>query len=534
MWCVVRQRLRITHHAPRIMDSIAILDFGSQYTQLIARRVRKLQVYCELFPHDAPAERVLALRPKAFILSGGPNSVYDPDAPKLPDYVLKSGLPVLGICYGMQLLAQALGGQVRASDHREYGPATLTQTAPSLILPDTNFKIWASHGDQVDLPPPGFHVVATSENCSIAAMEDPVRKLFGLQFHPEVNHTQQGWAYFSHFLEIANVKAEWTPISIIEESLTKIRAQVGDAPVFAAVSGGVDSSVAAALVHRAVGDQLTCLFVDTGLLRAGEPQMVVEAFRETLGAKLIAVNAAEEFLDALSGVADPEQKRKIIGEKFIRIFEREALTPALAPKGKEKRRFLVQGTIYPDVVESRGPERPAAAKIKTHHNVGGLPEDLGFELVEPLRYLFKDEVRAVGLELGLRESLVWRQPFPGPGLAVRCLGEVTWERLETLRAADKILTDELGRAGLLRNGTAQAFAVLLPVRSVGVMGDGRTYQEVCALRAVTTDDFMTADWARLPYDVLARISSRIVNEIKGINRVVYDITSKPPATIEWE
>jgi GMP synthase (glutamine-hydrolysing) len=523
------------------MDAIAILDFGSQYSQLIARRVREAQVYCELFPWEAPAEKVLALRPQAFILSGGPNSVYDPGAPALPDYVLKSGVPVLGICYGMQLLAQALGGHVAASNQREYGRAQLRATGVSgLQFPSSSFQVWMSHGDKVDQLPPGFRAAAESDNCPIAAMEDPARKIFALQFHPEVNHTEHGRAIIRAFIQAAGLKAEWTPGSVVQEAVARIRAQVGNAPVVAAVSGGVDSSVAAALVQRAVGGQLTCIFVDTGLMRAGEPQSVVETFGPALGARLVAVNAAEEFLEALGGVTDPERKRQIIGEKFIRIFEREALRAARLPspagsEGKEQAaRYLVQGTIYPDVVESRGPERQSAAKIKTHHNVGGLPNDLGFELVEPLRYLFKDEVRAVGLELGLPEALVWRQPFPGPGLAVRCLGQITWERLETLRAADKIVTDELSAAGMLRTETAQAFAVLLPVRAVGVMGDGRTYHEVCAIRAVTTDDFMTADWARLPPDLLAQISSRIVNEVKGINRVVYDITSKPPATIEWE
>lgn len=531
------------------MDSIAILDFGSQYTQLIVRRIREAHVYCELFPHDAPPERVLALQPKAFILSGGPNSVYEAGAPQLPEYVLRSGLPVLGICYGMQLLARNLGGHVVASTRREYGRAQLQITDPTSQLfqelevtgsnahPST-FSVWASHGDKVDRAPAGFRVVAESDHCPIAAMEAPAHGYFALQFHPEVNHTEHGRAILQNFLRAAQVKAEWTPGSMVEEAVAKVRAQVGEARVIAGVSGGVDSTVAAALVHRAVGDRLTCLFVDTGLLRAGEAEAVIETFRDNLHARLIAVNAAEEFLDALNGVTDPEQKRSLIGEKFIRIFEREARRLLPSPPGRgaggESVRFLVQGTIYPDVVESAGPEQQTAAKIKTHHNVGGLPKDLNFQLVEPLRYLFKDEVRAVGLELGLPEALVWRQPFPGPGLAVRCLGEVTWERLERLRAADKIVTDELGAAGLLRSETAQAFAVLLPVRSVGVMGDGRTYQEVCALRAVTTEDFMTADWARLPYDVLARISSRIVNEVSGINRVVYDISSKPPATIEWE
>ncbi len=537
------------------MDSIAILDFGSQYSQLIARRVREAHVYCQLFPHNAPAEQVLALDPRGFILSGGPNSVYDPGAPGLPDYVLASGRPVLGICYGMQLLAQALGGHVAAFPEREYGRALVTPLPPassspqlpitsyhlppthpqspasSFPLPASPFHAWMSHGDQVDRLPPGFQALASSDNCAYAAMADPARKLFAIQFHPEVNHTEHGREILRAFLAVTGARAEWTPGSMVADAVAGVRARVGGAPVVAAVSGGVDSSVAAALVQRAVGDHLTCIFVDTGLLRAGAPEAVAQTFRDTLGARLVAVNAVEEFLEALAGVADPEQKRKIIGEKFIRIFEREAVRAA---GGGSAARFLVQGTIYPDVVESAGPERQVAAKIKTHHNVGGLPADLGFELVEPLRFLFKDEVRAVGLELGLPEGMVWRQPFPGPGLAVRCLGEVTWGRLETLRAADKIVTDELGAAGLLRHGTAQAFAVLLPVRSVGVMGDYRTYQEVCAIRAVTTDDFMTADWARLPHDLLARLSSRIVNEVKGINRVVYDISSKPPATIEWE
>jgi GMP synthase (glutamine-hydrolysing) len=514
------------------MDSIAILDFGSQYSQLIARRVREAQVYCELFPHDASPDQVLAGRPKAFILSGGPNSVYDDGAPGLPAYVLESGLPVLGICYGMHLLARALGGKVAGSTRREYGRAQVRPAASSILLPESVFQAWMSHGDTVERMPAGFAATAVSDNCPVAAMEDLARGRFALQFHPEVNHTEHGREILAAFVRAAGVRPEWTPGSVVEEAVARVRRQVGSAPVVAGVSGGVDSTVAAALVQKAVGAQLTCIFVDTGMLRAGEGEAVVSAFHRTLGAELVAVSAAEEFLDALSGVEEPEGKRRIIGEKFIRIFEREALRAA-GPGGK-RAAFLVQGTIYPDVVESRGPERQTAAKIKTHHNVGGLPADLGFELVEPLRYLFKDEVRKVGLQLGLPEELVWRQPFPGPGLAVRCLGAVTWERLGILRAADKILTDELAAEGMLHEETAQAFVVLLPVRSVGVMGDGRTYQEVCAIRAVTTEDFMTADWARLPHELLARISSRIVNEVKGINRVVYDITSKPPATIEWE
>lgn len=514
------------------MDSIAILDFGSQYSQLIARRVREARVYCELFPWDAAPDKVLALKPKAFILSGGPNSVYEPDAPALPGYVLDSGLPVLGICYGMQLMARALSGHVAGSDRREYGRVELKFSTASALVPHHiahfPFHVWMSHGDKVDSVPSGFAATATSENCPIAAMEDAARKRYAIQFHPEVNHTQYGREIIGAFIEQAGLKAEWTPGSIAEEAVAKIRAQVGKEKVLAAVSGGVDSTVAAALVHRAVGDQLTCFYIDTGLMRQGESDQVIAAFRENLHAKLCPVNAVEDFMEALAGVTEPERKRKIIGEKFIRLFEREARELGHDAK------FLAQGTIYPDVVESSGKGREQAAKIKTHHNVGGLPDDLQFELVEPLRFLFKDEVRAVGTELGLPDELVWRQPFPGPGLAIRCLGEVTWDRLEKLRAADKIFTDELRAAGMLRGDTAQAFAVLLPVKSVGVMGDGRTYEETIVLRAVTTNDFMTADWARLPYDLLARVSSRIVNEVKGVNRVAYDVSSKPPATIEWE
>jgi len=548
------------------MDSIAIIDFGSQYSQLTARRVREAHVYCELFPHDAPPDQVLALDPKGISRSGCPNSVYDPGAPELPAYVLQTGVPVLGICYGMQLLAQALGGKVEASNRREYGRASLTITQtdsplfqqaisqrpsatghlphlprsqvpgsairdlphlPRMHVPGSALSVWMSHGDRVTLVPPGFAVTAASAGCAIAAMADESRGIYALQFHPEVNHTERGREILDAFLQVTGAERTWTPASVIAEAVARVQAQVGDGKVIAGVSGGVDSSVAAALVQQAVGDRLMCIFVDHGLLRIGEADEVVQTFRQRLGAKLIAVNAVEEFLEALAGVTDPEQKRRIIGEKFIRTFEREARRLGEA-------RFLVQGTIYPDVVESAGPGRRQAARIKTHHNVGGLPQDMRFELVEPLRYLFKDEVRAVGLELGLPETMVWRQPFPGPGLAVRCLGEITWERLETLRAADAIVTGELGATGMLRGETAQAFAVLLPVRSVGVMGDGRTYAETVAVRAVTTDDFMTADWAHLPYDLLARISNRIVNEVPGVNRVVYDISSKPPATIEWE
>ncbi len=521
---------------PLMQDGIAILDFGSQYAQLIARRVREAQVYCELFPWNASPEEVMALRPKGFILSGGPASVYAPGAPQVPEYVLESGLPILGICYGMQALTHALGGQVAPAAAREYGPAEIETLAANPLLPEGALPVWMSHGDRIEAPPPGFRPLAQTDNAPIAAMGDLETARFGVQFHPEVHHTPGGAEILRRFVvEVCGAKPDWTPDSIIAESVERVRLQVGEAQVLAAVSGGVDSSVATALVHQAVGDQLVAVFVDNGLLRQGEAKQVVETFQRTLGVELVVVDAVDEFMGALAGVTAPEEKRKIIGEKFIRIFEAQAAQLNQPP-------FLVQGTIYPDVVESSAPDRSQAHRIKTHHNVGGLPEDMQFELVEPLRYCFKDEVRAVGEALSLPDELVWRQPFPGPGLAVRCLGEVNPERLARLRSADAILREELAEAGLLRmsreggklSGSAQAFAVLLPVRTVGVMGDLRTYQEAVALRAVTTEDFMTADWARLPYDVLGRIANRIVNEVDGINRVVYDITSKPPATIEWE
>jgi GMP synthase (glutamine-hydrolysing) len=509
--------------------SLAILDFGSQYAQLIARRVREAHVYCELFPWDAPADQVLALEPRGFILSGGPASVYAEGAPTLLPYILESKLPILGLCYGMQLLAYTLGGDVAHAAEREYGPATIQPLIPGSML-DAISNVWMSHGDRITRLPEGFIALAKSSNSPIAAMGDFARRYFAVQFHPEVKHTPGGAALLEHFaVDICGCVPDWTPASIIEESVARIRAQVGGERVLAAVSGGVDSSVAAALVHKAIADQQVAVFVDTGLLRQGEPEQVVKTFRQQMGAELVAVQAGDQFFAALKGVTDPEQKRKIVGEKFIRIFEQEAKKLG-APK------FLVQGTIYPDVVESAAPDRNKAARIKSHHNVGGLPEHMEMALVEPLRYLFKDEVRAVGEALGLPEAMVWRQPFPGPGLCVRCLGEVTPERVARLRQADAIFTGELSSAGLLGKGagTSQAFAVLLPVRSVGVMGDERTYQEACAIRAVVTEDFMTADWARIPYDLLARVANRIVNEVPGINRVVYDITSKPPATIEWE
>jgi len=510
------------------MNSIAILDFGSQYAQIIARRVREVNVYCELFAWDAPREKIFSINPKGFILSGGPKSVYEVGAPYIQRFILESGLPILGICYGMQALTHALGGEVSPSFEREYGSAILEPLIPSIL--SVLSQVWMSHGDKITRMPDGFIALAKSGNSPFAAMGDMQRKYFGVQFHPEVHHTPNGTELLKHFaIDICNVKPEWTPRSIIDESVKRIREQVGDKRVLAAVSGGVDSAVAAALVHKAVGGQLVTVFVDTGLLRHKEGEQVASALRGRLGVELITVEASAEFLGALKGITDPEQKRKIVGEKFIRIFEAQA-----EKVGRPK--FLVQGTIYPDVVESSASDRNTAEKIKTHHNVGGLPEDMKFELVEPLKYLFKDEVRLVGEALGLSESLVWRQPFPGPGLTVRCLGECTPERISRLRAADSILLEELSNAGFIGKGaqTSQAFMVLLPVKSVGVMGDQRTYQETAAIRAVTTEDFMTADWVRLPHDLLAKISNRIVNEVDGINRVVYDITSKPPATIEWE
>lgn len=504
--------------------------------------MREAHVYCVLAPWHAHGDDILALEPCGFILSGGPSSVYEKEAPQLPSYVLESGLPILGICYGMQLLAHCLGGRVARSAHREYGPATLTVDALGNSLfrdweseNGTHFRVegdprqvWMSHGDRVERLPKGFVSLAHTENSAHAAAADLGRRYYALQFHPEVAHTPQGATLLRSFaLDVCGCRPDWTPESFIERQVKAIRRRVGQGRVLLGLSGGVDSAVAAALIHRAIGEQLTCIFVNHGLLRQGEAEQVVETFRRRRGMQLIAVNAVEEVLSALERVTDPEEKRRIVGEKFVRVFEREA-------RRLGRIDFLAQGTIYPDVIESAGADKPDAQTIKTHHNVGGLPDDMSFELVEPLRLLFKDEVRRLGQALGLPDDIIWRQPFPGPGLAIRCLGEVTWERLERLRAADAIYIDELRRASMLRDDTQQAFAVLLPVRSVGVMGDGRTYEEVIALRAVTTDDFMTADWARLPHDLLARVSRRIVNEVQGVNRVVFDITSKPPGTIEWE
>ena len=509
-------------------ETIIILDYGSQTTQLIARRVRELHVYAEILPWYAGPERVTALSPKGFILSGGPNSVYDENAPTLPDYVLDAQIPVLGICYGMQVLTQRMGGNVVPGAEREYGPAhvrVVDPVAPLFVdLPDS-LPVWMSHGDRVEALPEGFRVLARSENDIIAAIGDDARRMYGTQFHPEVHHTPQGAEILRRFLyDICGCAGTWTPETFIEQAVARVRAQVGQETVVLGLSGGVDSAVVAALLHKSVGEQLTCIFVDTGLLRRDEAKQVEATFHETLSMKLVMVDASERFLTALAGVTDPEEKRRIIGEQFIRVFEAEA-------RRLNDAKFLAQGTIYPDVIESAGSE--SAHRIKSHHNVGGLPEDMDLALVEPLRDLFKDEVRQVGLALGLAEKLVWRHPFPGPGLAVRILGEITPERVATLQAADVIFLDALWEAGLYRE-TSQAFAVLLPVRSVGVMGDERTYANAVALRAVTTEDFMTADWARLPYDLLGKVANRIVNEVAGVNRVVYDVTSKPPATIEWE
>ena len=512
---------------PITHDTVIVLDFGSQYSQLITRRVREAGVYSELLPHDTPWSDIEAKHVRGVILSGGPASVYETGAPQLPDWVLEKGLPVFGICYGMQLIARALGGSVEAADKREYGPATLaiTDSTSSPIfagLPET-IDVWMSHGDHVTGLPEGFVELGRSDNAPCAAIARG--STVAIQFHPEVAHTPLGSTVIRNFLyEVCGLQPTWTAGSFIEQAIDQIRLQVGTGKVLLGLSGGVDSSVAAALIHRAIGDQLTPVFVNNGLLRQDEAELVREVFARHFGMKLAYADASDRFLDRLLGVTDPEQKRKIIGETFIRVFEAEA----------EKAgpfQFLAQGTLYPDVIESATRDTKAAVKIKTHHNVGGLPEDLQFELVEPLKYLFKDEVRAVGRELGLPPEIVERQPFPGPGLAVRILGEITREDLDLLRRADAITRAEIEASA---EDVWQFFAVLLPVSSVGVMGDYRTYGRVCAVRAVTSEDAMTADWARLPYDLLARISNRIVNEVRGITRVVYDITSKPPATIEWE
>jgi GMP synthase (glutamine-hydrolysing) len=508
-------------------DTILILDFGSQYTQLIARRLRELQVYSEILPPGTSAAALAARQPKGIVLSGGPDSVYEKGAPRCERGVLELGVPVLGVCYGMQLMTHLLGGELKRSQRREYGPAQL-RPGPGLLLeglpPST--RVWMSHGDSIERPPPGFAVVASSGGNAVAAIESRERRLYGLLFHPEVVHTEEGSKVLSRFLDLCGCRRDWNAASFAREAVEKVRSEVGEkGRVICALSGGVDSAVAALLVHRAIGDRLTCVFVDNGLLRKDEAAQVRRRFAERLHLKVVFVDASRRFLSKLRGVADPERKRKIIGREFIAVFQ-----SAMGKVGKAG--FLAQGTLYPDVIESVSVKGPSAV-IKSHHNVGGLPRGLRFELVEPLRELFKDEVRAVGLELGLDEEFVFRQPFPGPGLAVRCLGALSKDRLDLLREADAIFLEEIRKAGLYRS-MWQSFAVLLPVRSVGVMGDARTYQYTVALRAVESMDGMTADWVRLPYELLGRAAGRIVNEVKGVNRVVYDVSSKPPSTIEWE
>jgi GMP synthase (glutamine-hydrolysing) len=510
--------------------TVLILDFGAQYSQLIARRVREHGVYCEIIPHDTAWSAIAERNPAALILSGGPSSTLTPDAPDMDPQVVRSGLPILAICYGMQLVARQLNAELVKLDHAEYGPAMLLVAEPESplfanVAPES--RVWMSHGDTVTKLPPGYDVLASTTRCRIASMGSRHTNIYGTQFHPEVVHTQFGRTVLKNFLHgIAGLPSDWEMGSYVERAIDDIRTQVGDDKVICALSGGVDSAVAATLVARAIGEQLTCVFVDHGLLRKDEAAQVLTAFRDVLHLKVIAVDARERFLSKLAGVADPEQKRIIIGHEFIRVFEEEA---AKIPGVK----YLVQGTLYPDVIESKTPASKAGHKIKSHHNVGGLPEEMDFTLVEPLRTLFKDEVRELGRVLGLPEHIVARQPFPGPGLAVRIIGDITDERLEIVRNADAIVREEIDSA-VLDPRPWQYFAVLTPVRSVGVMGDGRTYDHLVAVRAITSEDGMTADWARLPHELLERISTRIVNEVQGVNRIAYDITSKPPSTVEWE
>ena len=518
-------------------QKVLILDFGAQYTQLIARRVRESNVYCEIHPHDVSDQFVREFAPSGIILSGGPASVYEGGTPRAPQSVFELGVPVLGICYGMQTMAAQLGGQVQGGEVREFGYAEVRARGHSALFKDIQDRVnseghglldvWMSHGDKVTQIPPGFKVIASNASTPIAGMADEARKMYGVQFHPEVTHTRQGRAIFERFLHvICGLGADWNMPNYVEEAVGHIQSQVGSEEVILGLSGGVDSAVAAALIHRAIGDQLTCVFVDTGLLRLNEAEQVMQTFARNLGVKVILVDASAQFMSALEGVADPEQKRKIIGREFVEVFQREAAKVKNA-------KWLAQGTIYPDVIESAGAKNKKAATIKSHHNVGGLPETLHLKLLEPLRELFKDEVRELGLALGLPPEMVYRHPFPGPGLGVRILGEVKPRYADLLRRADAIFIEELHGAGWYEK-TSQAFAVFLPVRSVGVMGDGRTYDYVVALRAVQTEDFMTAQWAELPYSLLSKVSNRIINEVRGINRVVYDVSGKPPATIEWE
>jgi GMP synthase (glutamine-hydrolysing) len=513
-------------------EKILILDFGSQYTQLIARRVREAHVYCELHPFDMDLAAIRTFAPKGIILSGGPKSVYEAGAPAVAEELFELGVPVLGICYGMQLMSRHFGGEVVPAGKREFGHAELHACGTPGPLFDGFFlegksPVWMSHGDHVEKVPAGFEVVAGTANAPVCAIQNVERRLYGVQFHPEVNHTPRGELLIDTFVrKLCGCSGQWTPGHIIEDAVARIRQQVGADRVILGLSGGVDSSVAAALIHRAIGDQLTCVFVDNGLLRLGEGDQVMATFAKNLGVKVIRVDAEQRFLSALAGVTDPEQKRKIIGGLFVDVFEEES-------NRLKDARWLAQGTIYPDVIESAGAKTGKAHSIKSHHNVGGLPDYMKLQLLEPLRELFKDEVRAIGEELGLPHAMVWRHPFPGPGLGVRILGEVKKEYADILRRADAIYIEELYATGHY-DKISQAFVVFLPVKSVGVMGDGRTYEYVVALRAVETRDFMTAGWYPMPYDDLARISNRIINEVKGINRVVYDISSKPPATIEWE
>ena len=512
-----------------VTEGVVVVDFGSQYSHLIARRIRELKVYSEIVPASATWDTVAKLNPKGVVLSGGPASVYEPGAPQVPSWVLERGLPVLGICYGMQALAHQMGGKVTPGLKQEYGSATLHQNPPAGPLFQglpPSFQVWMSHGDRVDFLPPDSTTLAFTENSPVAAMGVGDR-IFGLQFHPEVNHTPLGTSILENFLiRICQCQGTWTPGNFLSDAIARVREQVGDHKVICALSGGVDSTVTAALLHRAIGDQLTCIFVNNGLLRFEEAERVQAMFKRNMGLNLVYQDASDRFLTRLKGIIDPETKRKVIGEEFIRVFEECA-----SELGQTD--FLAQGTLYPDVIESESPDNRDSARIKTHHNVGGLPEHMDLTLVEPLRYLFKDEVREVGLELGLPHEMVFRQPFPGPGLAIRVIGEVTREKLDLLRACDWVVIDEV-KAANLYDQIWQSFAVLSDNRTVGVMGDYRTYGYVCAIRAVNSEDAMTADWVRMPYEVLARISNRIVNEVPGVNRVVYDITSKPPGTIEWE